>query len=288
MIFHIAGIMKSISTALQSHLNGELTTLTYLVKITRTDGVVKGFTTHDQNMAIGGVTYKADGALTPSALQSAATLNTDAMEVTGILDSTDIIDADIAAGLYDHARVDVYACNWADVTQGTVQLRRGWIGQVARQSQHYTAELRGLHDLLQRPFGNTYTPECRFDLGDSHCTVNIAALTISGSVTSATDNATFTDTSQTAATGWYNYGKLTWTGGANTGLSIEIKNWDLPSHTFSLWLPMPHAITAGDGYTLYPGCDKRFATCTGKFSNGTNFGGFPYVPGIGNILKYPG
>src|ERR1700730_8986748 len=128
--------MKPISSALQAHLAGELTTLAYLVKITRADGAVKGFTTHDQNLTIGGVTYKADGALTPSALQSSSSLATDNMEVTGMLSSADIADADIEAGLYDHARIDVYACNWADTSQGVVQLRRGWIGQIARSGLH--------------------------------------------------------------------------------------------------------------------------------------------------------
>ena len=279
--------MKSISTALQAHLAGELTTLAYLVKITRLDGTIKGFTAHDQNIVIGGVTYLADGALTPSALQTSSGLNTDNMDVTGILCSADIADADIESGLYDHARIDVYACNWADMTQGTLQLRRGWLGQIARSGVHYTAELRGLHDLLQRPVGSTYTPECRFDLGDSNCTVNIAAQTVTGSVTTVTDSADFIDTAQTAATGIFNYGKLTWTSGANNGQSVEVKNWDLPSQTFTLWLPMPNAIQIGDAYSVYPGCDKRFATCSGKFTNGVNFGGFPYVPGVGNILQYP-
>ena len=68
---------------------------------------------------------------------------------------------------------------------------------------------------------------------------------------------------------------------------MEVKNWDLPSTTFTLWLPMPNAIQTGDAYSVYPGCDKRFATCQTKFSNAVNFGGFPYVPGVGNILQYP-
>ncbi len=279
--------MKPASSALLAHLAQEATTLAYLVKLTRADGTIKGFTTHDQNLTVGGVTYLADGAFTPSALLSSSGLATDHMEVTGILDSADIAETDIKAGLYDGARIDVYACNWSDLTQGTMQLRRGWIGQVMHAGSHYVAELRGLHDLLQRPIGATYTPECRHDLGDTNCAVNIATLTATGSVTSVTDNANFVDTAQTAATGQFNYGKLTWTGGANNGLSMEVKNWDNPSQTFTLWLPMPNVLQVGDTYSVYAGCDKRFSTCTGKFSNGVNFGGFPYVPGVGNILQYP-
>jgi len=279
--------MKPISSAFQSHLDGELTTLAYLVKITRADGVVKGFTTFDRALTISGVTYNADGAFTPSALQSTSGLATDNLEITGILDSADIVDADIEAGLYDNARIDFYVCNWADLTQGTLQLRRGWLGEVMLSCGSYVAELRGLHDLLQRPVGSTYTPECRYNLGDSNCTVNIAALTVTGTATSVTDNATFADASRSDATGQFNYGNLTWTSGANSGLGMEVKNWDLPSQTFTLWLPMPHAIQIGDAYSVYPGCDKRFTTCQSKFSNAVNFGGFPYVPGVGNILQYP-
>jgi uncharacterized phage protein (TIGR02218 family) len=277
--------MKTISTALQSHLNSETTTLAYLVKITRVDGVIKGFTTHDRDLTISSVTYKADGALTPSAIESRAGLAVDNLEVTGILDSDDISDADITAGLYDFARIDVYACNWADLTQGTVQLRRGWLGQVTRADTHYVAELRGLHDLLQRAVGETYTPECRFDLGDTSCCVSLTAST--GTVTSVTDTANFKDTVQTAATGVYAYGKLTWTSGLNAGQSMDVKAWNKTTHLFTLWLPMPRAIQTGDAYSVLPGCDKRFTTCKNTFSNGANFGGFPYMPGVGNILQYP-
>ncbi|MDE1901660.1 MAG: DUF2163 domain-containing protein [Alphaproteobacteria bacterium] len=279
--------MKNISAALQTHLSGELTTLAYLVKITRADGVIKAFTTHDNDMTLDDVTYLADGAVTPSSIESRAGLAVDNLDITGILDSADIADADIAAGFYDFARVDVYACNWADTTMGAVQLRRGWLGQVTRAVTHYVAELRGLHDLLQRPVGDYYTPECRFDLGDARCGVDIAAQTVTGSVTAATDSATFADSAQMAATGAFNYGKLTWASGANAGQSMEVKNWDLPTQTFTLWLPMPNAVQAGDAYSVYPGCDKRFTTCKNTFANAAHFGGFPYVPGVGNILQYP-
>lgn len=279
--------MKTISSALQAHLNGELTTLASLVKITRVDGTVLGFTTHDRAIVIDGVTYHAEGALTPSAVESRAGLAVDNLEVTGLLDSALITDADIAAGLYDFARIDVYEVNWADPSQGVVQIRRGWLGQITHSENHYVAELRGLHDLLQRPIGAYYTPECRFDLGDTSCGIDLSSKTATGSVTGVTDNATFADTAQTASSGVYAYGKLTWASGANSGQSMDVKSWDSDTCTFTLWLPMPQTIAVGDAYKVTPGCDKRFTTCKNTFSNGANFGGFPHVPGVGNILKYP-
>lgn len=37
-------------------------------------------------------------------------------------------------------------------------------------------------------------------------------------------------------------------------------------------------LTNTDSVTAYPGCDRLTATCSGKFSNINNFGGFPFIP----------
>ncbi|MBV8061588.1 MAG: DUF2163 domain-containing protein [Alphaproteobacteria bacterium] len=279
--------MKNITPTLAAHLTSECTTLAWLIKLTRRDGTVIGFTTCDKPLTVAGVTYQADGAITASAMTSSDKLATDNLEINGILSDAGLDDADIEAGLYDHARVDVYVCNWADLTQGVVQMRRGWLGQIVRSGVQYVAELRGLHDNLQRVIGDYYTAECRHDLGDSGCGVVLATQTVTGSVTLVADNATFGDTTRTEGEGVFNYGKLIFTSGANQGLSMEVKGWTALTQTFVLWLPMPNPIQVGDTYSVYSGCDKRLSTCRDKFSNVVNFSGFPYLPGVGNILKYP-
>ena len=279
--------MKTISSALQAHLDGELTTLATLVKITRADGAVKGLTTHDADIVWDGVTYRADGSFSPERLDNAAKLAANGYEIVGMLDDASLSDADLRAGLYDHARIDVYVCNWADLSQGVVTMRRGGLGEVTLEGGRYHAALRGLHDLLQRRVGDSFTPECRHDLGDSRCAVNLAPLTVTGSVTEAIDAANFVDTARSEADGVFAYGKLVWTSGANQGLSMEVLKWDAGTQRFSLWLPMPHAIAVGDAYTVHAGCDKRFSTCGAKFGNAVNFGGFPHLPGQDRILQYP-
>ena len=279
--------MKTISSQLQAHINGELTTLAMLVKITRTDNVVKAFTTHDYDITIDSITYKADSAFTPSSIESRHNLAVDNLDVTGILDSDELCETDIKNGLYDFARIDVYVCNWAAPEQGVIYIRRGWLGQITRTDCNYTAEVRGLHDLLQRPIGQLYTPECRFNLGDEYCGKSLAALTTNGFVSAVTDNFSFINTNCTAASDIFACGKLTWLTGNNQGHSVEVKSYDKSSKTFYLWLPAPNAIKVGDAYSVTQGCDKRWATCQAVFANSHNFGGFPFVPGIGNILKYP-
>ncbi len=279
--------MKSIGTALTMHLGQELTTLAELVRIMRTDGLVIGFTSHDADVIVDGVTYHADGAFSADKMIQNTALKTKDYEVVGLLDSDLIAENDLAAGLYDHARVDVFLCNWADLSQGVVHIRRGWLGEVALSGGRYAAGLRGFHDLLTRKVGETYTPECRFCFGDTRCGKNKEDFTFSGFVTATQDARTFFDTTQTQATGVFDDGLLTWTSGANAGAACEVCKWDLTTGSFTLWLPLPYAVAYGDTYDVIAGCDKRFSTCRTRFNNAVNYGGFPYLPGIGKIMEYP-
>jgi len=49
--------MKTISPALQAHLNSGTTTLCWCWKIVRNDGTTLGFTDHDAPVTFDGVTY---------------------------------------------------------------------------------------------------------------------------------------------------------------------------------------------------------------------------------------
>ena len=279
--------MKTLSAGLAAHLAEECSTLAYLVKITRADGVVRAYTNHDRDLAVGGVTYQADGAFNPSALVSSAQLSTDNLSVSGMISDHAMTAEDLAAGRYDHARCDVYVCNWADLTQGVLQLRRGWIGEVSLQDGRYVAALHGLHALLQQEIGEFYTGGCRHRLGDAGCGVALGAYTVTGQVTAVVDAARFQDSALGSADGVLDYGTLTWMSGANAGLTMEVKRWAAGAREFTLWLPMPRAIGAGDAYSVHSGCDKRAATCRGRFNNLVNFGGFPHMPGVDRMLQYP-
>lgn len=279
--------MKPISAALQEHLNGELTTLAELVKITRKDGVVIALTNHDEDIAWDGVVFRAEGSFSDSVLEQDAALKGNDYDVKGVLESAAIDEADLRAGLYDNARIDVFFCNWADMAQGVVPLRRGWLGDVVFRGGAFVASLRGLHDLLTRKVGESYTPECRFDLGDARCGVDVAALQVYGSVTQVFSETQFMDAIRTEESGVFAGGRLSWISGANAGASMEVSGWDAATQTFTLWLPMAAPVAMGDAYCVTPGCDKRFATCKARFCNGARFGGFPHVPGVGKILAYP-
>ncbi len=114
---------KTISAAFETHIGGTNTTLATCCKITLTDSTVKGFTSHDQNIGpISGVTYLRSG-YTSSAVQSSSALNVDNLEIQGFLESPSITDADLNAGVWDFAAVEIFTVNWADLSMGTMALR---------------------------------------------------------------------------------------------------------------------------------------------------------------------
>jgi uncharacterized phage protein (TIGR02218 family) len=278
--------MKTVSSALSQHIAGEVTTLATCWKLTRTDGVVMGFTDHDTDLLVSGVTYKAATGYTRSAIQSSASFAVDNLDIEGVLDDAEITEGDLRAGLYDHAEVEIFLVNRADLTQGVMKLRKGRVGEVQLRDNGYVAELRGLMQAFSRTIGELYSPDCRADLGDDRCKADLAAFTVSGTATTVTDRRIFTDSARTEPDGDFDGGMLTWTSGLNMGRKMEVKAF-AAGGAITLFLPMPDDIAIGDAYDLHPGCDKTLATCRDRFANVLNFRGEPYVPAADAVGRIP-
>lgn len=283
--------MKSISTALSEHLNGEVTTLATCWKLTRRDATVLGFTDHDADISYDSVTYKAATGFTPSAVANSADLKVDNLDVEGMISEDSITEEDILAGLYDFAEIEIFQINYADTMQGILKMRRGWLGEVSLTRQHFVAEVRGLTQLLAQDIGEYFSASCRATLGDGRCKISMAAHTVTGSVTSVSSRGGFIDSARSENSALFTSGKITFTSGANNGLSMEVKEYIRRSGVggiVSLALPMPHAIAPGDAYSLQKGCDKTISTCHARFNNVANFRGEPSVPGLDRMLETAG
>lgn len=279
--------MKTISAGLAAHLALNSTTIATCWKATLTNGTVYGFTSHDADLVVSGVTYLAATGQTPSAISSGSDLAVDNLDVIGFLDSAVITEADVNAGLWDYAAIEIFQVNWADLTQGTLKLRNGKLGEIRLGRQQFTAELRGLTQHLQQVIGKIYSATCRADLGDAQCGINLASWTVTGTLTGVTSKRVFTDSARAEASQYFTGGKITFTGGANNGLSMEVKSF--ASGVFTLQLEMPFTVAIGDTYSVYAGCRKRFSEdCTVKFSNAVNFRGEPHVPGNDKLLEVGG
>jgi uncharacterized phage protein (TIGR02218 family) len=282
--------MKAASSALATHIAGEVTTLASCWRVTRKDGAAFFFTDHDRDLVVDGQLYQASTGYSRTAITNDASLSVDNLDVDGVFDAATITEEALRAGLFDHAEVRVFLVNWADLSMGVLKMRRGWFGEVMlNENGKFRTDLRGMAQALQQRLGEIYSPECRADLGDGRCKVGLAAWTRIGTVTAVTDRAVFIASVAGAATadGWFNGGLLTWATGANAGRAIEVKSWTASTGRIELFMAMGYVIASGDTFAVYPGCDKRIDTCIGRFGNVINFRGEPYVPGIDAMMQYP-
>ena len=269
--------MKALPAGLQAHLDSGVTTLSWCWRVTRRDGEVYGFTDHDRDLTFDGTTFEAAAGLTPAELRADTGLAVDAQDAEGALQSDAITEADIAAGRWDGAAVEIWRVNWANPAQ-RVLMRRGEMGELRRGRVAFTAEMRSLAHVLAQPVGRTYQGRCDAELGDARCGVSLAAFTGTGAVTAVAGPRTFTASGLSAfAAPLFARGLLTWTSGPNDGLAFEVVSH--AGQTLTLLQAPTVAIAAGHLFTVTAGCDKSAATCRAVYANILNFRGFPDIPG---------
>jgi uncharacterized phage protein (TIGR02218 family) len=278
--------MLTLSGAYTSHLAGEVTELATCWRITRRDAVVLGFTDHPADLTIAGLLYQSALGYSATDVVTSGDLAVDNLNLQGFIDSPSITEVDLMAGVWDYAEVEIFEVITSDLTAGTRPLRRGRIGEVTLGRSVFEAELRGLAQAFTQQLCELTSPTCRAQLGDTRCGVALGPLTVTGTVTSVTNPRVWTDSTRAEAAGYFTFGRVTWTSGANAGYSMEIKG-HATGGVMTLQLPMPYTLAVGDGYSLEPGCDKLKATCIAKFSNVLNFRGEPDLPGQDAILRGP-
>ncbi len=278
--------MKTAGSPLATHIAGETTTLATCWKVTRRDGAIFGFTDFDKDLMVDGLLYQARSGYSRSAIHTIANLAVDNLDIESAIDSEILSAADLRAGVWDGATVEIFLVNWSNLANGKIILKRGTIGEVELKDTVFRAELRGLSQALSQQIVELYTPDCRADLGDTRCKINLTALTVTSAVTAVTDRRSFADSARGESVNHWNGGLLTWTSGANVGRKMEVKAFE-SSGAFTLFLPMPSIVAVGDNYSLRPGCDKKFSTCKDRYSNVKNFRGEPNVPGNDQVLAYP-
>ncbi|HKS84299.1 MAG TPA: DUF2163 domain-containing protein [Pseudolabrys sp.] len=282
--------MRPVPAALQAKLDTGVTTLCRCWLIERTDGVSLGFTDHDQDVLLGGVTCHAGNGLTGSEATQKLGLAADSSELAGALVGDALNEADLAAGRYDGATIEVWLTDWSE-PELRVLLANGTLGEVRCEGSAFTAEIRGLSDRLAQQSGRLYTPTCSADLGDARCKIDLMNPLFrgSGTVFTLSSTSTFTaDGLESFEDGWFTAGKLNFVNGANAGLSVEVKRHRKTAVvSLDLWQPMPEPIVPGDAFVVTAGCDKRFQTCHDRFNNVLNFRGFPHIPGNDFVMSYP-
>lgn len=276
---------------LYAHLSTGATTVCRAWVLTRTDGLVLGFTDHDRDLEFDAVTFKAETGLTARSLQQQIGLSVDNTEAIGGLSDAAITEADLAAGLYDGANVRAWLVNWGDISQRVLQFA-GHIGEIRRADGRFTAELRSLSDRLNQPRGRAFHRACSAVLGDESCGYNLEQPNYSATIPLAGYDALgrmLFAPFPALAEGWFSRGLLRVVSGAGQGLSAVIKADRVTGtgRVIELWDALGRTPAVGDSILLQAGCDKLATTCQSKFANFLNFRGFPHIPGEDWLMSFP-
>lgn len=297
--------MKAMTAQDAAHVLLDVTAWAPCVKVFKADGESVRMTSHDRNLTVALVaddlllngTYESVPAFNSTHVRSSSDLAVDNLEIDSILDDAGITQQEIRAGVFNDVRYVLFLVNWKDPTNSGLVLKRGVVGQIRDfLTGIANIELRGLTQYLQQVIVEAVGPTCRAQLGDARCKVNLVPLTQIGVVSGITvQRRVFESTldgSPATPAGWCTGGKLTWTSGANLGLSMEVKE-DAGGGDLSLFEPLAYDITIGDTFTLPPGCDKvhqvvsgiAIGDCFNKFNNVLNNQSEPHVPSQDSLIE---
>lgn len=245
-----------------------------------------------------GEVYKTESGYEFSGYGSTSTFASSSIDLAGILQMGAISQDALASGLYDNARVYLFATSWADPVEDEEPMALMFWGKVEVVDERYTVQLMGAIDVLSQSTGRTYAATCSNALFDETLDGNVLPWTqskctgprsapdgplladykVTGALTSVTDQYSFTDSARGEAADWFAYGFIRFTTGANVGLKpVQIKSYTVGGaivlHEAMFYMP-----EVGDEYEMIPGCRKDADTCKNKYGNKINFAGQDHVP----------
>ena len=291
--------MLSLDPALESLITPGHHTL-YLAncwRIARTDGTIFRLTNANSKLTLAdGQQFQPAGGFSASARKKDTGLKVSNMELMGIIDDSVITHTDLLAGRYRDATITEYLVDarvpWLDEfstdTWKIVEVR--WTGAM------WEAEIADLSRSLRQNVGQVISRVCRHVLGDARCQVNVAALTVTGTISAIdTQRQKFQTDLTTETDEYWKYGLLDWQTGSNAGFTFVVQKSEKTNGVFYLPFKTPFDIAVSDTFDVYPGCDKTMQHCGFKadiggvkiFDNIVNFGGFPWTPGNAKMLEYP-
>lgn len=264
-------------------LEGPLTSIALCWRIERSDGAALALTSHDEPLNLGTTSFDAAPGMLPAAIQRKGGLEPNGGEIAGAITSSSLHEDDLVLGRWDGARVTMSAVDWQEIGAGEVTLLRGELGEVRLEQGEFKAELRGAATRLEAAICPETSPECRAELGDKRCRVDLAGRSIMATVIEVDGPSLLLDLSVGTDFLW---GRARFMSGANCGLVTVLVG--VEGTSVELRDTARAAIEIGDRIEFRHGCDKSFATCSGRFDNAANFRGEPHLPGNDLLTRYPG
>lgn len=265
-----------------------------LITITPMQGTSLYLTSADTNLTnassshLGddGLTYLAGGLqFVRSKIKTVVGVQVDELEITFYGNSSTLVNGvpflQAAVDTYlDGAQVKVlrsFMSTYGTVVGSLVQFA-GIVAQVDAGRTQAKVKVQSNLQLLniQMP-KNVWQPTCINNLYQSPC--NLARVAVAGAVTTGSTGLTIncSGTASTQANGYFNLGYITFTSGANNGVTRTIKAYS--SGAFTMMNPFPNAPATNDTFNAFIGCDRQLSTCQ-AYGNSARFRGMPYVPPV--------
>jgi len=283
-------------------------------RLTRRDGFVLRLTDADSELTMAsGEVFTPSNAAQATASRSENDLESRSVEVAGVLDSSAISDVDIRAGLYRDAMVESWVVDRRFPWQGHYQFVRYWMSAPTFDKDRWQAELRGFGSRISGQVGEVASKMCKHELGDGYgkpsggCKVDLSLFTVTDlevvDVSTDSPELVFTlDHDSVNADNAYALGKITWLTGANAGRISRVRS-DAKVNTnqqlITLLIGTEAYVAVGDRCNLSLGCNKlsgwspqdTSGHCKNRYGVGgeprPEFGGDPYIPGSGKVLRRP-
>ena len=265
-------------------LAAPLVTAAWCWRLVRRDGAQVALTSHDRDLVRGGTVFRAAPGMRPSQIEQHDRLDGQSIDLSGAISSSAIRADDIAAGRWDGAALTLFIADWEDAGAAPVVVAQGTLGSIEQRGRLFAAELLGPLTILDAPVVPVTSPTCRAGLGDGDCRVALAPLT--GVHRAVAVNGRVVTLDAPVAADVFVLGRLRWLDGAATGLSSPVIAQGADSVTLAEMPPVLPALPLR--VELRQGCDKRLATCAGRFGNAVNFRGQAQLPGFDLLTRYPG
>ncbi len=278
--------MKTASANLIAMLNGAGNALVMAdcYTLTLLGGQVLRYTDFDLDLMLGGALYISSGIkFKRSRIRWIAGLEVDTLDLTLYANPTDTVNGvpflrQVKGGILDGATIRLdraYMIIGSTVAEG-LQLFSGRVAEVQTGRTEARLKVKSWLELLNVKMPrNQYQAGCGNTLFDGMCGLSKAALAVAGTV-SGPSTATWFTSALAQAASWFDLGTVTFTSGANSGISRTVRAF--AGGAFAFNLPWPNVPQLGDTFTAYPGCDKQLVTCTSKFANAPKFRGEPFIP----------
>lgn len=286
--------MRYASGPLITYLNANTVILVaWCYTITLQNSTVYRWTGCDMPLTYGGNTFtaQADNSTSQPAIKRGAIRNARGMEVQTLdlilLSGASVLMGGVPLPLFAHnggfdgARVKVEwvvmgPSGWGDTSLGPVVIFEGAVASVDPETFQVVLHVKSDLERLAIPMPRVvFQPGCANAFGDAGCGKVLSTLTVSGTATGAPTSTTIPSALGQAAD-YFAMGTLTMTSGAASGARRTVRAFS--GGLLTLSTPLPTAPTAGDTFTVAPGCDRSFATCGTKWANQNRFRGCPWVP----------